>query len=109
MFQNILELTLFTVPGLASELHYLMLIEEKFSEHKMLSIVRGLCFSIIILFFRCLYLISKGNGNLELSNLFLNIENTFHYIILSAILIFLLPNAHLLIHNIYAKIISKIN
>ena len=109
MFQSILALTLFTIPGLASELHYLMLVKENFSEHKMLSIVRGLCFSIAILLFRCLYLISKDRKDLELSNLFLNIEDIFHYIILSAILAFLLPNAFLLIHNIYAKIVSKFN
>jgi len=109
MFFNVfLAIILFTLPGVVSEMYYLALEDKRFSDNIGLSIVRSLCFCLVILLFRCAISIARGYGELQIQELFMGIGNVLKYILLSGVLALLLPNAYLLINNIYCKIMSKL-
>lgn len=107
MFLNVLAILLFLLPGAAAELHYLMLEGRINEENRIISIVRGMCFSTVILLFRCLLSYCRGYGALLTQDLFFSIGNVTKYILLSAILVLLLPNAWLLLNQIYRKIVGR--
>lgn len=103
MFQNVLAIALFVIPGMAAELHYLWLARKAFVDDKFTSTVRALCFSSIILLLRCAISIAGGHGELMVQELFFTIGNVGKYIILSTVMVILMPNAYLLVDYIQSK------
>lgn len=103
MFGTILSVLLFILPGLVSELYFLNLSDRIYTDNKLISIVRALCFSTAVLLFRCVISVSRGYGVLPVQDLFLGIGNIGKYILLSAVLSVLMPNAYLLVESLLAK------
>lgn len=103
MFLSILAMVLFALPGLTSELYYLKLAGRSFSDNTLVSVVRSLCFSTVILLIRCAISLARGYGDLLVQELFFGIGNIGKYILLSAVMAVLMPNAFLLLDALNAK------
>lgn len=103
MFELILSVLLFLLPGFASEQYYLNLTGRTCTDNKLSSIVRALCFSAAVLLFRCVISISRGYSDLPVQELFLSIGNASKYLLLSAVMTVLMPNAFLLVERLFAK------
>ena len=103
MFELILSVLLLLLPGFASEQYYLNLTGRIYADNKLSSIVRALCFSAVVLLFRCVISMSRGYGVLSVQELFLGIGNVGKYILLSAVLSVLMPNSFLLVEKLLAK------
>ena len=103
MFELILSVLLLLLPGLASEQYYLNLTGRTFADNKLSSIVRALCFSAAVLLFRCVISYSRGYSDLPVQDLFLRIGNAGKYLLLSAVMTVLMPNAFLLVEKLLAK------
>lgn len=103
MFELILSVLLFLLPGFASEQYYLNLTDRTFTDNRLSSIVRALCFSAAVLLFRCVISFSRGYSALPVQDLFLSIGNAGKYLLLSAGMTVLMPNAFLLVEKLLAK------
>lgn len=103
MFGIVMSILLFMLPGLVSELYFLNLSNRIYTDNKLISSVRALCFSATVLLFRCVISMSRGYGGLPVQDLFLGIGNVGKYIILSAVLSVLMPNAYLLVESLLTK------
>lgn len=97
MFLNLLAIVLFALPGLASELYFLKLAGRSFSDNRLVSVVRSLCFSTVILLIRCAISLARGYGDLLVEELFFGIGNIGKYILLSGVMAVLMPNAFFLV------------
>lgn len=75
MLGTILSVWLFILPGLASETYYLALTGRTYTDGRLASIVRALCFIAAVLLFRCVISVARGYGGLPVQDLFLGIGN----------------------------------
>lgn len=103
MFLTLLAIVLFALPGLVSEFYYLRLIDGAFADNRLGSMVRALSFSMAILLIRCMISLSRGYGDLSVQDLFFEIGNVGKYILLSAVMSLLMPNAYLLVDHVLLK------
>ena len=103
MFETVLAVLLFYLPGFASEQYYLYLTGRTYADNKRSSILRTLCFCVVVLLFRCVISVSRGYSNLLMRDLFFGIGNAGKYILLSAAMSVLMPNAYLLVEKLLAK------
>ena len=103
MFELILSVLLLLLPGFASEQYYLNLTGRTFKDNKLSSIMRALCFSAAVLLFRCVISFFRGYSDLPVQDLFLSIGNAGKYLLLSAVMTVLMPNAFLLVEKLLAK------
>lgn len=103
MSLNVLAILLFALPGMAAELYYLRLAQKAFSDNKLESTVRALCFSLIVLLLRCVISMAGGHSEVLVQELFFTIGNVGKYITLSVLMAMLMPNAYLLIDHLLNK------